>query len=378
MIKENLPEESKIFLVTFEQREKALTRKEKILESNKLSQEGITLIQFPYRNFGLGAVLTLTYSIFYLWFYIFIKKVQTIYARCTPAGAIGYFLSTLSRKKLILDSFEPHAEAMLECGAWRANSISFRSLFYLEKLQLRKANTIITCVPTMEEYIKKTYGIIPEQTYVIPACIKLEHFNLKEKKKPALLDELNLEGKIVCVYAGKFGGSYLGQECFDFFAEAEKVWGDKFRALLLTDHPIESLIQWAKNSGFDFHKFVVRYIPHAKIASYIGLGDFGLTPFLPVPSKRYGSPIKTGEYWAMGLPVVITKDISTDSSVIKEEKIGAVINDLDRTSYQKALEKIEQLLQHHDPHLLEIKIREIAYRHRSFQIAENVYKQIFN
>ena len=34
---------------------------------------------------------------------------------------------------LVLDSYEPHAEAMVETNAWKKRGIAFRTLFYLEK-----------------------------------------------------------------------------------------------------------------------------------------------------------------------------------------------------------------------------------------------------
>ena len=45
------------------------------------------------------------------------------------------------------------------------------------------------------------------------------------------------------------------------------------------------------------------------------------TPVKPVPTKRYCTPVKDGEYWALGLPVIITEGISDDSGIIRENGI---------------------------------------------------------
>ena len=78
----------------------------------------------------------------------------------------------------------------------------------------------------------------------------------------------------------------------------------------------------------------------------------------------------------MGLPVVITPDISDDSDIIKENKIGAIIDPLDEGSYLIALKEIEQILKEDDFNRRN-RIRSIAVKYRNFDIAEKVYKDIF-
>ena len=107
----------------------------------------------------------------------------------------------------------------------------------------------------------------------------------------------------------------------------------------------------------------------------MGLGDFGITPVKPIPTKRYCSPIKDGEYWALGLPVIITKDISDDSSIIESENIGAVLRELNVEEYKKAIDKIEIFLR--EGSSLSTRIFAVAKKYRSFEIAEKVYNKVY-
>jgi len=107
------------------------------------------------------------------------------------------------------------------------------------------------------------------------------------------------------------------------------------------------------------------------------LGDFGITPVKPIPTKRYCTPIKDGEYWALGLPVVITKGISDDSDIIKKYKIGSVLEELNEKNYLKAIQEIDVLLKNNTRMELYNKIRPIAEKYRNFDIAEKVYKEIY-
>ena len=122
---------------------------------------------------------------------------------------------------------------------------------------------------------------------------------------------------------------------------------------------------------------VTRFVPHQEVPRYLGLADFALTPVKPVPTKRYCTPIKDGEYWAMGLPVVIPANISDDSDIIEREGIGAVLKRLDAESYRAALDIMESLLAMPKDQLRK-KIRDVAIRYRSYAIAEEVYRLVYN
>jgi glycosyltransferase involved in cell wall biosynthesis len=348
-------------------------KKDKISEVKlNLAKQGITLINFNYTPFGFRMLFKLIYILFYLIVFSWRNKIKTIHAWCTPAGAIGYVLSLVTGRPLVLDSFEPHAQTMLETNTWKKNSLAYRILFFLEGHQLARATHVICAAEGMINYSKTTYGIKKDHYYVKPACVNLDLFN-KKTKDNLLVPELK-EKTVVCIYAGKFGDIYLSREVFDFFKIASDYWGDSFKVLLLTNHSEEELSDFCKQSNLKRETLVKRFVPHHEVPNYMALGDFGICPVNPVPSKEFCTPIKNGEYWAMGLPVVITKNISTDSQLIHQQNAGYVLNDLNAVEYQKAVLKIDDLLK--DPNLHQ-RIRAIAEQYRNFQIAEDIYASIY-
>jgi hypothetical protein len=119
---------------------------------------------------------------------------------------------------------------------------------------------------------------------------------------------------------------------------------------------------------------ITRFVTHSKIPAYIGVGDFALTPVKPIPSKRYCTPIKDGEYWALGLPVVIPANISDDSSIIEQHDIGAVLDGLNVAAYEKAVRKIDTLLKNA---AMRNAIRDVAKTYRNFERAETIYQKIY-
>ncbi len=361
-----LSEDSKIYLVTLE----------KDAQQNIITSEpNLINIQYPYSAFGLSASLSWLKNIYSLKKLIKKNKIEFIHAFCTPAGMIGYILSRLTGKALILDSYEPHAEAMVENGEWKKNSFSYKLLFYFEKKQTQKAIKIIGTTPGMKEYALEKYNVSIADFYVKPACVDLVKFTLNNKKDQTLLQQLNLQDKIVCVYAGKFGGIYLKDEVFDFYKVCYQTWKDDFIALILTSHSEEEINKLIIKHGLPKSSFRVVFVPHAQIPKYIGLGDFAITPVKPVLTKKYCTPIKNGEYWAMGLPVIIPKNISVDSDIINRENIGYVLKDLNTEEYHNAVKKINDLLKEND---LALKIRAVAESRRNFDIANAIYQAIYS
>lgn len=368
IIAKHLPPGSKIYLITLD--------KETSVD-HPSSQQNIENISLPYISFSTKAAVSWVKNILKLYRLIKRENISTIHAWCTPAGMIAYILSVLTRKILIIDSFEPHAEAMVENGEWKKNSWAFKILFKYEKLQTKKAKHLIATTEGMKAYSKIKYNHTGNSFFVKPACVDLLLFSEKNVKNKELLSELGLQHKTIGVYAGKFGGIYLNKEVFDFIKVSEIYWEGKFRALILSSHTPEYIQQMAKQSNISEDTIIHKFVSHSQIPDYIGLADFGLTPVKSVPTKRYCTPIKDGEYWALGLPIVITPNISDDSQIIADNKIGSILEGLDNESYLKSIKEIDMLLKNNTRMELYNKIRPIAEKYRNFEIANNIYSKIY-
>lgn len=377
IIRRYLPAESRIFLVTLEQPRLRMTPDELRATTEELEKEGMRLVPFSYSRFGFGAMVKWLLFLRRLLKLCRRERITHIHAWCTPGGAVGYILSKLTGRPLIIDSYEPHAEAMVENGAWPRGGLAFRILFLFEKLQSRRAASVIATTGGMKAYAGEKYGATLRRFHVKPACVDLNLFSSSDRKNPDLLEKYNLNGKIVCVYAGKTGGIYLEQEIFDFFRAASDYWGDRFRALVLTDTPREKILSLALDSGLDPAIIVTKFVPHREVPAHMGLGDFAINPVKPVPTKRFCTSIKDGEYWAMGLPVVIPPRISDDSEIIERHGVGAVIRDFNREGYMQAVAEIDALLKAYSREELYDKVRQVAVEYRNFAIADAIYSELY-
>jgi hypothetical protein len=134
IIKRYLDEGSRIFLATLEQPHLRMSDEELRATLEALEKEDTHLVPFGYSRFGLMAMAKWLLFLWRLYRLCRRERITHIHAWCTPGGAVGYILSKLTGLPLIVDSYEPHAEAMVENGAWPRGGLAFRILFLLEKL----------------------------------------------------------------------------------------------------------------------------------------------------------------------------------------------------------------------------------------------------
>ena len=375
IIRDIISPERKIILVTAEQPHIALSKDEAHQINKDWERRNMQLLPEPYKRFGLKKLVASAGNLSRLIGVIKKEKIKTIHAFCTPAGSIAYLLSKLTGAELIIDSYEPHAESMIENGTWKKHGMAYKILFSLEKRQTQRAKVLIATTWGMKQYALDRYGVEVKNFFVKPACVDLEKFSPAEKDS-ILLKELGFENKIVCVYAGKLGGIYLKEEVFDFIKLCYDHWKDDFRFLMLTNASTEEINAEVRRTGIPENIVKSKFVYHDEVPRYLSLGDFAINPVKPVPTKRYCTSIKDGEYWAMGLPVVISPRISDDSEIIERENTGMVVDFSDSDALSRSIGKLEALIS--DKVALKEKIRQIAIRYRSFELAKKIYKEIYN
>lgn len=377
IINQTIPPGSKIFIVTFEQQRVALSENELEEKNKEFAKQNIQLIAFPYKKFGVKKLIAAVGHLFSMVKLIKRERVKVIHAFGPNAGSFGYLLSKITGRDLIIDSFEPHAEAMVENGTWKKNRGAHLILSRFEKWQAKRAKHLIGTSSGMYDYSIRKYGFKPPSFFVKPACVDTALFFPREKDKE-LLKSMGLEDKVVCVYAGKLGGIYLNEEIFDFLKACYEYWGDKFRCVMLTNAERSEIEKQMKRIGLPSDIVISKFVFHTDVPRFLSLGDFALNPVKPVPTKKYCTSVKDGEYWAMGLPVVITPNISDDSDIIKQNHIGAVLGSLDSNGYSKVIHEIDDLIKKSNREEIQRSINIIAKKFRSFAIAEEIYRKIYS
>ena len=147
----------------------------------------------------------------------------------------------------------------------------------------------------------------------------------------------------VMVYAGKFGGWYMQDEMAEFFAQARKSVPD-LHFLVLTQSEREMIVaEFAKREIPD-ESFTVTRVAPAEVGAYLAAADFALSFIRPCRSKIASSPTKIGEYLAAGLPVLCNSGIGDVDAVIRDNGVGALIENFAAPDYEAGLRALLPLL----------------------------------
>ena len=220
-------------------------------------------------------------------------------------------------------------------------------------------------------------GVDKRKLEVIPCCVQLEEFQYREEQRLAIRRKLNIEDEITGIYVGKFGGIYYSDEAFEIFQTAFEYFKNNFKLIILTPDNPSKIKNRLIEKGMNKEDVIVDSVSHSEVPSYLSAADFAFSLYRPSRSKRFLSPIKNGEYWANGLPIIMTKGIGDDSKIIDSEGGGETF-DFEGNDLIKALQKIQVIIQSGSREETFKEIRGIASRYRNFNIAQKVYKKVYS
>ena len=253
-------------------------------------------------------------------------KFNRILARGSPSGGRAWGLSKKTKIPFYVESYEPHSDYMYDAGVWTKLDPRFIIQKYWEKGAMRYASGLF---PVSNNYKKKLIdiGVSKDKIAVIPCSADIDKFKFDINRRDYIRKKLNIQkDDIVGIYVGKFGGIYYDKEAFEAFEIAFKKI-KTFHLILLS--PISSsdlknkLDMFADiNPNRIYHCFVHQ----SKVADYLSASDFAYALIKSKPSTLYCSAIKIGEYWANGLPIVLSKGVGDDAKILEETKLGAIYN----------------------------------------------------
>ncbi len=301
-------------------------------------------------------------------------RIDKMICRSPMAGALGYLASRKNNVPFVVESFEPHAESMIESGVWTKLDPRYWIELYFENQQIKAADKIF---PVSYHHKKRLIkeGLNENKIIVMPCCVALDKFKYDEEKRSAIRKKLQIEeNQTVGIYVGKYGGIYYDEEAFDLYQSAFDFFGQSFRLIILTEQNREDVLNKCLSRGIQANSVFIQRASHGEVNAYLSAADFAFSTIKPVPSRLYCSPIKNGEYWANGLPILTEMNIGDDSDIIVREG-GGVIVDIQNPA--PAFQKMLGLITNGRGKISD-EIQLLAKRHRSMNVVESIYRQEFS
>jgi len=338
----------KFLLLTWEQKQYALSKYQKDSLKEELRRQNIEWKTLLWHSGSLKIIkklYDLVVGMMVSCYLVAKYKADVIYSEGFPGAVISHYLSKVTGARHIVHTFEPHADYMLEAGIWSHRSWEFRLLKKWERKVARNCASILTATSAYKEIIS-SWGVDQDKIVRVPSCVDVDHFYFREKERTKIRNEYKIaDAEVVIVYLGKIGGMYMDNELFDFFELCEKSETLKFKYFIFTgdDH------HYVKGQLFErdipLEKCLVRKLKRSDVPSYLSAADVAFCGIRPIKSRLYSSPIKNGEYWACGLPIIIPRGISDDYILAEKHKIGTVLNRVDEKNFEHVISLLPELLQ---------------------------------
>ncbi len=254
------------------------------------------------------------------------ERFDLIICRSSLAGNWGLRIHRATGIPFVVESFEPHADYMCELGIWNTWGSSYQ---YQKRSEAAQKHEALHLYPVANNYKAQliSEGVPADKLTTVPCCVDVDAFAFDAAARRQVRDELGIGADTtVGIYVGKFGGIYFSvDQSFDLFQSAFGHFPD-FHLLLLTPLDPAALHAAAVARGIPASALTIRLVPHATVPAYLSAADFAFSLITSTPMRAFCCPIKHGEYWANGLPVMMPEGIGDDSELVIKYHNGVLLS----------------------------------------------------
>lgn len=314
-------------------------------------------------------------GVIYVFFLDLKYRFDVIHARMIVPATICLFLQKIRKVRWLFDMRALLAEEYVGHGKWKESGIKFKLVKYIEKRCILNADFITVLTHRHKDFIlnlpfvnKKNIGID-----IIPCCVDLEKFTLNSDKKNSVIEQFGLRDKFVLIYLGSLGTCYLLSEMLDYFLCLRRRVNNAFFLFIVNDNK-DYVFKKAEETGLKKEEFGVASCNFEDVPAMLSVGNAGI--YFINPYKKFGSfPIKLSEFLACGLPVISNSGIGDTAEIIKDNKIGIILDDFAPEGYQKSINELLVLFEERE--LLRNRCRAIAVQYLSLDTGSEKYQNIY-
>lgn len=302
------------------------------------------------------------------------EKPDMVICRGT-ASIFGDFLHRRLSIPYVVESFEPHAHYMLQTGTWSRWDPRFVVQSSWEARVKRRASALITVSHGYAKYLRVQENISPNRLFTVPCWVDRERYRLNPDARFNMRDALGIGDRLAVVYAGKFGGIYAPPEALAMLKSLQQALGRDLFVILLTSHDVQHVKFQLAQAGFSPDQSFVGKVPYDRVVAYLNAADFSLSFWSAGPWSFASSPIKHGEYWACGLPLLMAPGVGDEAQWLEVERVGAIANFSEPRSVIDAAQRLKTILA--EPGHRQ-RIRAIGLRERGPEPLRRVYGQLLS
>ncbi len=259
-----------------------------------------------------------------------------VHGRTYVGGIIGSLASRVLRRPFIFHGEGFWPDEKVDSGCWAKGSWVHRTTQRQEKKMFRRADAVIVLSDVAHNIVGKWRAARPPaSTVTVPSCVNLEEFRPAPEPLPQLQ---NQSAACPLVYVGSLGGRYRLDQMAHFLKMARREMPST-RLTIYSHSDPEMIRSQLQQCDVEDGWWSLEYLPHDRLPQALLAQSAGLHFLTPGINACVGSPTKIGEYWACGLPTVVSSGMGDIDTIVRRERVGVVVEtDTDDACTQAARE----------------------------------------
>jgi glycosyltransferase involved in cell wall biosynthesis len=265
------------------------------------------------------------------------RRPDILHGRTFVGGLIGIAVARILRVPFVFHAEGFYPDERVDGGAWSADSRAYRLAVQFERHLYNQADAVVVLSEKARAQLPTREGVRVgrKPVLVVPSCVDLERFRPgsepRDRRAPLRL-----------VYTGNVELRYQFAELARFVAAAQRSCEVRLLVLTRADRALTSRL--LREAGVRDGSWSVEAASHERVAEELRRHDAGLCFMRRGFSEHGGSPTKVGEYWASGLPVVVTPNVGDTDTIAREMGAGVVLSGHSDEDYGAAFDELRRLL----------------------------------
>jgi glycosyltransferase involved in cell wall biosynthesis len=251
------------------------------------------------------------------------EDVGLVHARGYVPAAIA--LRATRRHPILFDIRGLQAEEYVDGGVWKQGGLKYRLAKRAEARMFARAAGAVVLTRAIAPYVLERFAALGRRPpmEVIPCCVDLAAFDFDPAARVRVREQLGVPAPTALfVYSGSLGTWYLPDDMARFVRTFRDVSGRAVHLLWLVNNAPEIAREASRRAGLQDGEVTIRGAAAAEVPSHLAAADAAVALIRPCFSKRSSSPTKYAEALAVGLPLLISRDVGDGAEI--EAREGAV------------------------------------------------------
>lgn len=340
--------------------------------------KGLAYTHYPIYRKPLataGVMLTVLKGARFIKSYILNNNINIVMPRSTMPALMALRINkSLNGVKIVFDADGLPLEERVDFAGLKKSSFQYRFLKKVESRMIAQADVVLARTQSAIAYLAETNNIDKGKFYVVVNGRDASIFKPDAELFNTVRAALGIPAEaMLLVYAGSLGPQYCFAEMISIFRAVKQLYNNCY-LLLLTGSG--SFIQNNKAllAGIE-DSVLVKQVAFTEMPQYLSAADAALALRRNFFSMKAVAPIKLGEYFLSGLPVVLTPNTGDTETVLKNNEACFFIERFDDNAFDCAAKWILDSYKNTEVTTVARKTGEAFF---SLQASVQSYKQALN